>query len=148
MKRSLGRTLAAVAVIIALAAVAVTLLWAALAPIPPGPREYVFEIPAGTYQRRAAGNMVDILPPQIRLTVGVKDILLLRNLDQVPQIFGSFLIMPGQSFRLPFERAAQYEFECAAHSSGTMTIVVDPQPSAGWRRLVWRWRSALDHAAR
>ena len=28
---------------------------------------------------------------------------MLRNLDEVPQIFGPTLMMPGQSFRLPFE---------------------------------------------
>lgn len=128
-----------------LAAAAAGLLWAALAPIPKGSREHVFEIPAGTWERRASGNMVDILPPVIRMTLGVKDVLLLKNLDQVPQIFGPVLIMPGQSFRMPFDLASDYQFECAAHSSGTMSIIVEPEPTPGWRRLVWRIRSARDY---
>ena len=45
--------------------------------------------------------------------------LLLRNLDEVPQQFGPVLIMPGQSFRLPFEVASTYSFDCSAHASGT-----------------------------
>ena len=48
--------------------------------------------------------------------------LLLRNLDDVPQIFGPTIMMPGQSFRLPFEKAAEYQFACTAHASGQMTI--------------------------
>ena len=43
---------------------------------------------------------VEILPDEIRLTLGVRDVLVLENLDDVPQIFGPTLMMPGQSFRL------------------------------------------------
>jgi hypothetical protein len=49
-----------------------------------------------------AGDKVEILPPTITLTLGLNDVLLLRNADDVPQTFGPALIMPGQSFRLPF----------------------------------------------
>jgi hypothetical protein len=64
--------------------------------------------------------------------------LLLRNLDDVPQQFGPTVMMPGQSFRLPFEVASTYSFACSAHASGEMTIVVDPQPLTPWQRLRWR----------
>jgi hypothetical protein len=126
------------AVVLAIAA-----LWAMYAPIPAGPREQLFEIPAGTYARRAAGDKVEVLPTSIRLTLGVKDILVLKNLDNVPQTFGPVLIMPGQSFRMPFGVAGDVQFECTAHASGQMRIVVDPAPDAGWRRLVWRARRWL-----
>ena len=53
---------------------------------------------------------------------------MLRNLDDVPQIFGPTLMMPGQSFRLPFSVASSYPFACTAHASGQMTVVVDPFP--------------------
>ena len=125
------------------AALAAAALWAMFAPLPAGSREQLFEIPAGTYARRAAGDKVEILPSEIRLTLGVKDVLVLRNLDTVPQTFGPVLIMPGQSFRLPFNQASDYQFECTAHASGQMRIVVDPAPDAGWRRLVWRVRHGL-----
>jgi hypothetical protein len=73
----------------------------------------------------------------------MRDILVLKNLDDVPQIFGPTLMMPGQSFRLPFEKAAEYQFACTAHASGQMTIIVEPNPNTPWGRIVWRSRWAL-----
>jgi hypothetical protein len=65
-------------------------------------------------------------------------------MDEVPQIFGPTLMMPGQSFRLPFESAAEYQFACTAHASGQMTIIVEPYPDSPWARLRWRVREWLD----
>jgi hypothetical protein len=134
-----SRILALAAAVLASAA-----LWAMYAPLSTptsaASREQLFEIPAGTYARRAAGDKVEVLPTAIRLTLGVKDVLVLKNLDNVPQTFGPVLIMPGQSFRMPFGVAGDVQFECTAHASGQMRIVVDPAPDAGWRRLVWRTR--------
>jgi hypothetical protein len=117
--------------------------WAAFAPVTFTSREEVFEIPKGTWARRMAGNKVEILPSHVYLTVGIRDVLLLKNQDDVPQIFGPTLMMPGQSFRLPFEVASSYQFACTAHASGQMTVVVDVQPDTPWRRLVWRARRVL-----
>lgn len=128
--------LAVPAVLLALLAAAV--LWAAFAPLAAGNRDALFEIPKGTWARRMAGDKVDILPDTIRLTLGVRDVLLLKNSDTVPQIFGPVLIMPGQEFRLPFETVSENQFACTAHTSGQMTIIVDPAPAAGWARLHWR----------
>jgi hypothetical protein len=114
--------------------------WAAFAPVTFASREEIFEIPKGTWARRMAGNKVEILPSQVFLTLGIRDVLLLKNLDDVPQIFGPTLMMPGQSFRLPFEVASSYQFACTAHASGQMTVVVDAQPDTAWQRLVWRTR--------
>jgi hypothetical protein len=119
--------------------------WAALAPVRFASREEVFEIPKGTWERRMAGDDVAILPARIDLTLGVHDVLLLRNLDDVPQVFGPTVLMPGQSFRLPFEVASSYSFACTAHASGEMTVVVAPQPRSPWQRL--RWRAASLWAA-
>ncbi|MFC4307630.1 hypothetical protein ACFPN2_00915 [Steroidobacter flavus] len=113
--------------------------WAALAPLPVrATREQPFVIPEGTWQRRRSGDPVDILPQHIRLTLGINDVLLLKNQDTVPQTFGPALLMPGQSFRLPFEVASDYQFACTAHASGQMTIIVDPFPASPWGRLRWR----------
>jgi hypothetical protein len=119
-------------------ALAGTTTWAALAPVTYASREEVFEIPKGTWKRRMAGDRVEILPSEIRLTLGVRDVLLLRNLDDVPQVFGPTVMMPGQSFRLPFAVASDYQFVCTAHASGQMTVVVQPEPSSPWGRLRWR----------
>jgi len=116
------------------------LVWAAFAPLELPSRDELFEIPKGTYARRMAGDKVEILPDRIDLTLGLNDQLLLRNLDDVPQQFGPVLVMPGQSFRLPFEVASTYSFACSAHASGQMAVIVAPTPEAGWQRLQWRWR--------
>lgn len=116
------------------------LAWAAFAPLETETREELFEIPHGTFARRMAGDKVEILPDTIHLTLGLNDQLLLRNRDEVPQQFGPVLIMPGQSFRLPFEVASTYSFACSAHASGQMSVIVAPTPEAGWQRLRWRWQ--------
>jgi hypothetical protein len=121
----------------------VSLLCVGLMPIETPSHNEVFVIPKGTWARRMSGDKVEILPDHIRLTLGVRDVLVLRNHDDVPQIFGPTLMMPGQSFSLPFERAAQYQFACTAHASGQMTIIVDPNPSTPWARIMWRARELL-----
>jgi hypothetical protein len=115
--------------------------WAALSPIASTSRDVIFEIPKGTWARRMAGNKVEILPSRIRLTLGVRDVLVLKNMDDVPQAFGPVLMMPGQSFRLPFAVASDYQFACTAHASGQMTIIVEPKPESAWARVWWRLRS-------
>ena len=112
--------------------------WAALAPVDSDSREQVYVIPKGTWARRSAGENIDILPSEIRLMIGVKDILVLRNHDDVPQLFGPVLIMPGQSFQLPFQKASTYQFACSLHVSGQLDVVVEPMPDPGWARLRWR----------
>lgn len=118
-----------------------TALLMAFVPVQYDSREELFEIPTGTWANRSAGNNVEILPQEIHLALGVRDILVLRNLDTVPQIFGPTLIMPNQSFKLPFELASEYQFACTAHASGQMTIIVDPEPTVGWQRLQWRMKT-------
>jgi hypothetical protein len=119
----------------------------ALTPVKYDSPEELFEIPKGTWARRMAGNKIEILPLEIRLVLGIHNILCLRNLDVVPQIFGPTLIMPGQSFRLPFEVASEYQFACTAHLSGQMTIIVDEEPKSPWARLRWRTTRILKTAS-
>ena len=122
--------------------------WAGFAPLHVASHDELFEIPKGTYARRMAGDKVEILPSHIRLTVGLNDVLLLRNLDEVPQVFGPTIMMPGQSFRLPFEKASSYQFACTAHASGQMTILVEPEPVMPWSRIHWRVRDWWEKRAR
>ena len=133
--RSPGRLLAAIALsLLALGGLG----WAAFAPIQLASREELFEIPHGTWARRMAGEKIEILPNTIRLTLGLNDVLLLRNADEVPQAFGPALMMPGQSFRLPFATASTYSFACTAHASGQLKVIVEPSPARGWETLRWR----------
>lgn len=111
---------------------------AAFIPVQFATNEEVFEIPPGTWARRMAGEKIEILPQAVYLALGVRNVLVLRNLDNVPQMFGPTLIMPEQSFSLPFELASDYDFACTAHLNGQMKVIVDPEPTPGWQRLVWR----------
>jgi hypothetical protein len=120
--------------------------WAALAPIRVASHEASFEIPRGTYAHRRHGEHVDIFPQTIRLTLGLSDVLVLRNADSVPHLFGPAIIMPGQSFRLPFETASTYSFQCTAHPDGGLNVIVDPAPAPGLGRLQWRWRELTNAA--
>jgi hypothetical protein len=124
------------------------LVWATVAPIHTSSRDQLFEIPKGTWKRRMSGDKVEILPSTVRLTLGLRDVLLLRNSDTVPQQFGPVLIMPGQDFRLPFETVSENQFACSAHASGQMTVIVEPLPNPGLGRLRWRlaeWAHAIRH---
>lgn len=124
--------------------VAGVLGWAALAPVEAASRDRVFEIPPGTAAQRLAGEEREILPRTIRL--GVRDVLVLKNSDEAPHVFGPTLIMPGQTFRLPFAKAATYSFLCTAHADGQLEVIVEAGPAAGWERLRWRWRELTDTA--
>lgn len=112
--------------------------WAAFTPVAPDSREAVYVIPKGTWERRMAGEKLDILPQEIRLALEVRDVLVLRNHDDVPQQFGPVLIMPGQSFTMPFRQASTYQFACSLHVSGQLIVRVEPSPAPGWQRLRWR----------
>ena len=120
--------------------------WAALIPVEAASREALYEIPPGTSARRLAGEPVDIFPQTIRLRLGLDDVLVMKNADEVPHLFGPTIIMPGQTFRLPFSTAATYSFECTAHPNGGLRVIVEPGPATGWERLRWRWRALADAA--
>ena len=111
---------------------------AAFVPVTVDNREQLFEIPKGTWARRHAGADVEILPQRMDLALGLRDVLVLKNHDDVPQIFGPTLIMPGQTFRLPFSSAGEFQFACTAHVSGQMTVVVEEGTSMPWPRLRYR----------
>lgn len=141
----MSRTLRRFVALCVVAALLSALAWAAFAPVAgPPTREKAFIIPEGTWERRMAGEELDILPQRIRLILGVNDVLRLENRDTVPQTFGPALLMPGQTFRLPFDRASEYQFACTAHATGQMEVIVDPFPASPWARLRWRLHQVVD----
>ena len=116
---------------------------AAMWPVTFDSREELFEIPKGTWARRMAGEKREILPSEIHLLVGIRNVLMLKNSDDVPQIFGPTLLMPGQSLRIPFTRPSENYFACTAHASGQLIVVVEATPIWPWNRLSWRVRGML-----
>jgi hypothetical protein len=109
------------------------LLWCALAPLRQPSHERSFVFP-----RTEAGQRRLALPRELRLTLGVQDVLLLRNLDRQPHVFGPLQLRPGQEVRLPFEQAGDYAYACPDVAGGTLLVRVVPLPHPGWERLRWR----------
>jgi hypothetical protein len=109
-----------------------TLLWAALAPLRYPTRERTFVFPHGGGQ--------GAVPAEVSLTLGVRDVLLLRNRDATPHVFGQVLVLPGHVFRLPFEQAGDYVYACDVAPGHAVTVRVANHPDPGWARLGWRLR--------
>lgn len=128
----------------ALAAVlSAALLWAALAPLHYPTRERLLEFPHGAAVLRGQAGPV-LVPAELRLTLGVRDVLLLRNRDLAPHVFGQVLVLPGHEVRLPFEQAGDYPFACDVAPASKVMVKVLPQPDPGWARLRWRLAALLD----
>ena len=121
----------------------IPVVFAAMWPVTFDSREELFEIPKGTFARHMAGDHHDLLPSEIDLVVGVHNVLTLKNSDDVPQIFGPTLLMPGQSLRIPFTRPSENYFSCTAHASGQLLVLVEATPTWPWDRLAWRARRML-----
>jgi hypothetical protein len=122
------------------------LLGAALAPLGGETRERILDFPRGASTNTAtnAGAGTPSVPAELRLTLGVSDVLLLRNRDRAPHVFGQVLVAPGHTFRLPFEQAGDYPFACDAAPGARLVVHVLPEPDPGWRRLRWRLQALFE----
>lgn len=128
---------------IALGVILTPVLLAALWPVNFDSPEELFEIPKGTFSHHMAGDTHELLPSEIHLVAGIRNILTLKNSDDVPQTFGPTLLMPGQTLRIPFSRPSENYFACTAHASGQLLVIVDATPTWPWSRLTWRVRRLL-----
>ena len=107
--------------------------WAALAPLPTLPKERVIVIPRG-----ASELGPQPFPSDIRLTLGLQDVLVLRNEDDHAQLVGGIQVAAGQSLSLPFHQAQTFQLACSAHPSGQLRISVSAKPEPGLDRIWWR----------
>ena len=123
-------------------AIAATLLWAALAPLRYPTRERTFVFPHGAASPHGGGQ--GAVPAEVSLTLGVRDVLLLRNRDATPHVFGQVLVLPGHVFRLPFEQAGDYVYACDVAPGHAVTVRVANHPDPGWARLGWRLRVLIE----
>ena len=105
--------------------------WACLSPLRDASREKIVEL----------GGKV---PSSVRLTLGVQDVLLLRNGSTVPQVFGQLRVLPGHVVRLPFEQVGDVDFACSAHPQGLVLVQVVAPPDPGLARLRWRFHGLVD----
>jgi hypothetical protein len=118
-------------------------LWMAVAPLHYPTRERLLEFPHGAAVLRNRAEPV-LVPAEVRLTLGVRDVLLLRNRDVVPHVFGQVLVLPGRTVRLPFEQTGDFPYACDLAPASKVTVRVLPQPDPGWTRLRWRLAALVD----
>lgn len=108
--------------VVALVALPATLVVASVLDEPDEPEELVVEIPAGTGDRIAAGEDVEILPEEVQLQVG--DRILLRNDDDQVHTVGPMTVRPGESLLQVFGQAGRFEGNCTLIPSRKVVIVV------------------------
>lgn len=107
------------------------LLLGMLAPLRGGSHELLLAFPS-----TVGGELT--LPSEIRLTRGVRDVLLLRNESRAPVVFGPLKIGPGRELRLPFGEAGLYTYACPPVAGKVVRVRVVDAPGPGWGRLRWR----------
>jgi len=132
------RRAAVVGLALVVVAVCVAAAAAAFVPLPAASTALVYTIPPGAGSRLQRGETLNILPGVVRLTLGVQDVLVIENNDDVSHQVGPIILLPNQTYRIPFRRPVQYKYACTLHASGQLTIVAAPTPAAGWDRLRWR----------
>ena len=115
------------------AALLMLLLWASLSPLRHPSREKLLEVGGATP-----------VPSTVRLTLGVQDVLLLRNGSTRSQVFGPLRVLPGHTFRLPFEQVGDEAFACSTHPRGQVLVRVVAPPDPGWARLRWRFEGLTE----
>jgi len=114
------------------ALIALLLAWAMLAPLRGASQALLLVFPPDVHRRGLA------LPAEIRLTRGIQDVLLLRNDDRVPIVFGPLTLAPGRALRLPFEDEGVHAYTCPAVLGGMVRVRLVDAPAPGWTRLRWR----------
>jgi hypothetical protein len=114
------------------ATLGLTVLWGMLAPIKGGSHQLLLAFPPGV---TVSGMAV---PGEIRLTRGVQDVLLLRNSDRVPIVFGPLKVAPGRDVRLPFSDEGVFDYVCPPVLGKVVRVRVVAAPGPGWGRVVWR----------
>ncbi len=105
-------------------------------------------IPPGTAARLKAGEPFNVLPSPIHLTVGVRDVLVLTNDDEAVHQVGPIVLGSRQTYRIPFRRPGRFQYACSLHASGTLNLVIAPEPGAGLGRLGWRLDQLIERLGR
>lgn len=116
--RHLGVLLAVgiVAVIGVIAAVALVVNLAT------GPKTVKYVIPAGTGERIDAGEVIDLMPTELKLKVG--DTLILENQDDRNYFVGPFTVRANETVQETFRVAGAYRGACSLNPEAEIKILV------------------------
>ena len=81
-----------------------------------------FVVPKGTAEKIYEGQVVDLMPSEVKLKVG--DSLVIRNDDVETVTVGPFTVRAGETLTQKFQRPQTLIGECALSGSGDIKIVV------------------------
>lgn len=83
---------------------------------------YTITVPQGTGARIDAGELVELMPADLRL--GINDTLVIDNQDVQTHLVGPFTVRPGETLNHKFTQAGVYTGVCSIHPSGEVKITV------------------------
>lgn len=86
------------------------------------PADYPFLIPAGTADRIAAGELIEILPAQLDVNVG--EVIQIVNEDDEGHFVGIFFVGAGETVTQRFASPGEFIGNCTVHPSGQLTLTV------------------------
>lgn len=85
--------------------------------------DHDYLIPAGTADRIAAGEQVEIVPAELVVQVG--DSIRIVNEDDADHLVGLFFVGAGQTMTQRFRSEGTLQGECSVHPSGQFRIIVE-----------------------
>ena len=84
--------------------------------------DHEFVIPAGTGDRIDAGELVEIVPAELVVSVG--DVLRIINEDDRGHAVGAFFVARGETLTQTFQSPGELSGDCSIHPSGSFTLTV------------------------
>jgi hypothetical protein len=81
-----------------------------------------FVVEAGTGERLDRGEVVELMPTEVRLGVG--DTLVIRNDDERDYTVGPYRVRAGEELEQTFQRPQTLVGECSLSGTGEVRIVV------------------------
>ena len=84
--------------------------------------DHDYLIPAGTAERIAAGEEVEIVPAELEVEVG--EPIRIVNDDSEGHVVGVFYVGAGETLTQRFDSPGELSGECSVHPSGAFTLRV------------------------
>jgi len=98
--------------------------------VPPDPeREFRIVIPPGTGDQIRRGNDPGIIPLEINLTLGVKDILVLENHDEIDYLVGGIWVAPHETVSKQFYAPQTFVGLCTVTVGRDLIEIIVSEPS-------------------
>jgi hypothetical protein len=88
------------------------------------PADYSYEIPAGAGDAFDRGEPLEILPGEMRVSVG--EVIEIVNQDGRGHLVGPFYVGAGETLRQRFASPGEFIGVCTVHPSGRLALRVEP----------------------